>query len=253
MRLKNDVPVTDGLDDLALQPPNGPKLIAFLKAMEFTTLTRRVAEATGTDAAASRRPRSTVETAPTRMGRMSAPATRRLPTAVAQRQPASRRAAGSAAAAARCRHGSGDTPAALAAARAQAAVGAKIDRSAYDCIRDLADARALDRRGARGRPRRLRHRDHLARPDAGRARRLLAGDRGPAAPPTCRSRTRAGDGDLLGGGLAEDQIPVREALGALKPLLEDRSVLKVGQNLKYDWLRDAPATASTSRPSTTRC
>ena len=33
-----------------LQPPNGPKLIAFLKAMEFTTLTRRVAEATGTEA-----------------------------------------------------------------------------------------------------------------------------------------------------------------------------------------------------------
>ena len=51
VRLKNDVPLTDGLDDLVLQQPDGPKLIAFLKTMEFTTLTRRVAEATGTDAA----------------------------------------------------------------------------------------------------------------------------------------------------------------------------------------------------------
>jgi DNA polymerase-1 len=51
VRLKNDVPVTEGLDALALQPPNGPKLIAFLKTMEFSTLTRRVAEATGTEAA----------------------------------------------------------------------------------------------------------------------------------------------------------------------------------------------------------
>ena len=42
------------LDDLVLRPPNGPKLIAFLKTMEFTTLTRRVAEATGADACRDR-------------------------------------------------------------------------------------------------------------------------------------------------------------------------------------------------------
>jgi len=42
-------------------------------------------------------------------------------------------------------------------------------------------------------------------------------------------------GDLLGGGepLA-DQIPLTEALKRLKPLLEDDSVLKIGQNIKYD-------------------
>ena len=51
VRLKDDVPVADALDDFALQPPNGPKLISFLKAMEFTTLTRRVAEATGAEPA----------------------------------------------------------------------------------------------------------------------------------------------------------------------------------------------------------
>jgi DNA polymerase-1 len=42
-------------------------------------------------------------------------------------------------------------------------------------------------------------------------------------------------GDLLGGGdLLPGQIPLAEALQRLKPLLEDDSVLKIGQNIKYD-------------------
>ena len=47
---------------------------------------------------------------------------------------------------------------------------------------------------------------------------------------------KTGVGDLLGGGLAENQIPMREALPRLKALLEDASILKVAQNLKYDYL-----------------
>ena len=57
---------------------------------------------------------------------------------------------------------------------------------------------------------------------------------------------------LLGGGRAENQVSLDEALAALKPLLTDRSVLKIGHNLKYDWLL-CTGSASTSRPSTTRC
>ncbi|TIU32709.1 MAG: DNA polymerase I, partial [Mesorhizobium sp.] len=48
--LMNDVPVTEGLEDFVLHAPDGPKLIGFLKTMEFTSLTRRVAEATSTEA-----------------------------------------------------------------------------------------------------------------------------------------------------------------------------------------------------------
>src|SRR5690606_21982708 len=47
---------------------------------------------------------------------------------------------------------------------------------------------------------------------------------------------KTGVGDLLGGGLAEGQIPIRAALERLKGLLEDPSILKVAQNLKYDYL-----------------
>ncbi|HZD91109.1 MAG TPA: DNA polymerase I, partial [Pseudolabrys sp.] len=36
--------------------------------------------------------------------------------------------------------------------------------------------------------------------------------------------------------LCEGQIPESEALALLKPLLEDRGVLKIAQNMKYDWL-----------------
>ncbi|WP_332065237.1 DNA polymerase I [Bartonella sp. CB189] len=52
VRLKIDVPVDNNLDDFILEPQDGPRLISFLKAMEFTTLTRRVAKETDCDAAA---------------------------------------------------------------------------------------------------------------------------------------------------------------------------------------------------------
>ena len=44
----------------------------------------------------------------------------------------------------------------------------------------------------------------------------------------------APEGDDLLGGDAPEQIPFDEAIAALKPLLEDPAVLKVGQNIKYD-------------------
>ncbi len=46
----------------------------------------------------------------------------------------------------------------------------------------------------------------------------------------------AGELDLSGGAAAPDQIPIDQALDLLRPLLADPSVLKVGQNLKYDML-----------------
>lgn len=46
---------------------------------------------------------------------------------------------------------------------------------------------------------------------------------------------RSGEGDLFGASmLAEGQIPLADAIAALKPVLEDASILKIGQNMKYD-------------------
>ena len=47
---------------------------------------------------------------------------------------------------------------------------------------------------------------------------------------------KKGSGDLFGGAeLAEGQMGMEECLALLKPVLEDTSILKIGQNMKYDW------------------
>lgn len=47
---------------------------------------------------------------------------------------------------------------------------------------------------------------------------------------------RQGGGDLFGSvALSEGQLGLKETLAALKPVLEDPAILKIGQNMKYDW------------------
>lgn len=47
---------------------------------------------------------------------------------------------------------------------------------------------------------------------------------------------KQGGGDLFGStDLVPGQLPMQDVLDALKPVLEDASVLKIGQNMKYDW------------------
>jgi len=47
---------------------------------------------------------------------------------------------------------------------------------------------------------------------------------------------KEGEGDLFGGSnLAAGQMPLDEALAMLKPVLEDDAIIKIGQNMKYDY------------------
>lgn len=47
---------------------------------------------------------------------------------------------------------------------------------------------------------------------------------------------RSGADDLFGTSeLTAGQLPLKAVLAALKPVLEDPSILKIGQNIKYDW------------------
>ena len=50
--LDRNVPLDVAVDELAVHEPDYKHLIAFLKAMEFTSITRRVAEKSGIDASA---------------------------------------------------------------------------------------------------------------------------------------------------------------------------------------------------------
>ncbi|MFC3183064.1 DNA polymerase I [Cypionkella sinensis] len=47
---------------------------------------------------------------------------------------------------------------------------------------------------------------------------------------------KQGGGDLFGSSeLVAGQLPLDDVLAALKPVLEDAAILKIGQNMKYDW------------------
>jgi DNA polymerase-1 len=109
------------------------------------------------------------------------------------------------------------------------------DLSAYECVRDRA---ALDRWLAR-----ITDIGHVAidtettsldEMQADLVGISLSVDAGKACYIPVGHTT--GGGDLFGAtALAEDQLPLTEVINALKPLLEDPAILKVGQNMKYDW------------------
>ncbi|MBU2083696.1 MAG: DNA polymerase I [Alphaproteobacteria bacterium] len=170
--LKDDVPVTLELDELAVADPDPDTLIAFLEEMEFRTITRRVRESMELDGA--------IEAAP----------------------PA-------------------EEP---------------IDRSQYETVRDFERleewvARAM----AQGYVAVDTETDSLDSVAANLVGVSLALAPGEACyiPLAHVDPNAAGDGDMFGADPPR-QIRMKDAMRALKPMLEDPSVLKIGQNIKYD-------------------
>src|SRR5467141_603325 len=149
-KVKLDVP----LDELAVHEPDARKLIAFLKAMEFSTLTRRVAEYSQIDpsdvdadagnksGANASAPLPLAEKADSGAARQS-PASGDLfadQSAPTPPSPASGRAGGPSAARDQGKSDKSNvvlTPQALAAARAEAARKTPVDRNKYQTVRSL--------------------------------------------------------------------------------------------------------------------
>ncbi|HWK14249.1 MAG TPA: DNA polymerase I [Rhizobiaceae bacterium] len=215
VRLRNDVPVVEGLGELVLAPPDGGKLIGFLKAMEFNSLTRRVAEATDVDASAVDAVSIAVDAAPHGPD---------LDTDAGTGQPAANGGANAP-----------STPATLAKRRAELAATAKIERTNYVSIHDRAELRrwlaAASESGL------ISFRVETTSLDPMRAEPVgfaIAVDAGYAAYIPVEHRSSAED--LLGGGRADGQLDLAGVLEELAPVLGDPAVLKVGHNIKYDWL-----------------
>ena len=210
VELDQNVPLEVPLDDLGVHEPDPAKLIAFLKAMEFTTLTKRVGEAGGVEIAAVAADENLTAAAP---------------------PVASTSGAGSSAAPV---SGDGDllTPQALADARASAQH--PIDASGYETV---ATVEALQRWVDEALEVGLIAVDTETTSLDPMSCDLVGVSLATAPGKACYIPLghRAADG-LDFGGSEITQIALKEALALLKPLLEDPGVLKVGQNLKYDWV-----------------
>jgi DNA polymerase-1 len=225
-----DVP----LAALAVHEPDYKRLIGFLKAMEFTTLTRRVAEFSGLDPAQieadGKLKAGTGAATPPDRGEPQAakPAQARQALLPLPPSPASRAAAPST---------QGEfTPQALAAARVEAAHNAKVERSRYEVVRSLDRLAAWIERardlGVVGLDIRTTRLDPMQATLCGFAL-ALAPNEACYVPLAHRKGGDGGDGGLFAGPIAPDQIEERAALAAMKPLLEDPGVLKLGSDLKY--------------------
>ena len=232
-----DVP----LADLAVHEPDYKLLVAFLKAMEFTTLTRRVAEFSGIDAAQIEPDEEM------RAARCFSPGSSRLAPAQESRT-----------------GGKLSHPPPPAADPRSGGAGAPPTRGRWPV--SASTRRRWPRRGST-RPAKARSIARAMRSCA-RCRGCRNGSRAPEigmvaidaqtssidpmqatlcgfslalAPneacyvPLAHRQGGDGSGGLFAGEVAPDQISETAALGALKPLLEDQSILKVGQDCKHDW------------------
>ncbi|MBB4378589.1 DNA polymerase I [Bradyrhizobium sp. Rc3b] len=220
------------LDDLVVHEPDARKLVAFLKAMEFTTLTRRVAEYSQIDPANvdadpgyasgasvfTTLPPSDVVPAPG--GDTSAQARAKEPNKSAGKEDKAASAKGA--------------PISLAAAREEALRKLPVDRAKYQTIKSLKELNAFIAR--------IHDTGHVAVEIRGNSIDPMQADFcGIAlalAPneacylPLAHKQSGGGAG-LFDAGLAPDQIKHTDAIEALRPVLESAGIIKIGFDLKF--------------------
>jgi DNA polymerase I len=248
-KVKLEVP----LDELAVHEPDARKLIAFLKAMEFSALTRRVAEYSQVDPADVEAdagmksgagvfaPLPLAEkvdesgNAPTSGASGDLFARGDTPTppspASGRGSPPGKPGGGKEDKAASLK----GTPISLATARAEAARKTPVNRSKYQTIRNLEQLTAWIARA--------REAGHFAIEAKANSidpmRAEICGIALALAPnDACYvplSHKQSGDGaGLFAAGLAPDQIKTEDALEALRPLFESAGILKIGFNIKFN-------------------
>lgn len=227
-KVKLDVP----LDDLAVHEPDARKLIAFLKAMEFTTLTRRVAEYSQIDPA-------NVDADPGYAKGASVfsplPPSDVIPTpgtgTPAQARPNEHNKSASKEDKAA---GPKGAPISLAAAREEALRKLPVDRSKYQAIKTLKELNAFIARihdaGHVAIETRANSIDPMQADLCGIALALAPNEA--CYVPLAHKQSGGGAG-LFDAGLASDQVKHTDAIEALRPVLESAGVLKIGFDVKF--------------------
>jgi DNA polymerase I len=235
-KVKLDVP----LDDLAVHEPDARKLIAFLKAMEFSALTRRVAEYSQIDPAqieaampssSSSANAASTPSPPVGQGGGSSAVNQTPPPRAAPRSDLPLKGAGDKSDKASSLKG---TPVSLADARAEAARKTPLDRAKYHTIGTLEQLKAWISRaydvGHVAIEAKSGSEDPMQAEFSGIALALAPND---ACYVPLAHKQPGGGGGLFDAGLAPDQIKEREALEMLRPLLESVGILKIGFNIKF--------------------
>ena len=213
--LDSHVPLDVELAETAVRPPETEALTAFMRKLEFTTLLRRVAEGLGAELPEGMTPSTT----PQRRKKSDYDHPLRRSPRGETGPPREHKVVGG-------------SPAQLAVERASRLEALPFDRSNYETVTEasrLADL--LDAARYQGHFAfrvKLTSSDPMQGELVGVALALVPGHA--AYVPLAH---RAGDGLDLGGD-AIAQIPMREALDLLKPILEDVSVLKIVQDAKFD-------------------
>ena len=215
--LDEDVPLAVPLGELAVCQPDPARLLGFLREMEFNQLTRRIAEAYGIDVSSlpppERKPAPPAEPS----GEGSATADGGAPAADGRAVPMQA------------------TPATLAAERAREALAASFDHKAYETVTDLDNLDAWIAEAAeRGIVAFDTETDALDAVSANLVGVSLA--TGPGRACYIPLGHRPAEGLAFEAPADLRQTPLDEAVARLKVLLEDPSVLKIGQNAKYDIL-----------------
>jgi len=208
VRLKRDVPVTVPLEKLGRRAIEPETLIAFLKFNDFRSVVAKVQSRFGANAAATA-PKTTI-------GRPT------IDQAIAQH--AQKNGAG---------HPYGADTGVFAPQVPASATTTPIDTGSYQLIQDIDSLTAwVDQAKAQGFVAVDTETTSLQIASADLVGISLALAPGKAC--YIPVGHGMGGGDLLGSHDRPQQIPLAEALAALKPLLENPAVLKIGQNIKYD-------------------
>lgn len=220
------------LDDLAVHEPDARKLIAFLKAMEFTTLTRRVAEYAQIDpanvdadpgyvsGASVFSPLPPSDVAPASGTGTPAQAAPGKPNKSASKEDKAASPKG--------------LPISLAAAREEALRKLPVDRGKYQTIKTLKELNAFIARihdaGHVAIETRANSIDPMQADLCGIALALAPNE---ACYVPLAHKQSGGDGGLFDAGLAPDQVKHAEAIEALRPVLESSGILKIGFDVKF--------------------
>jgi DNA polymerase I len=231
--LMADVPVEVGVDEFGVRAPEPERLVAFCKGMEFTSITRRVAEATGVDPAKVEPADVPFKYWPPEGGEGAGAQVPTDSKADRARASAGKTTTQSTSVTAAATAAGPGTPSAGAEAGMAAARSVPIDAKVYETVTTLerldawiAEAMELGVVAVDTETTSL---------DAMQAD-LVGVSLATAPGKACYIPLahRASEGLDFGGDDRPEQIPVAEVLKRLKILLEDSGTLKVAQNLKYD-------------------